>query len=147
MSLEALKTELAKSAYAELLAAGNHSAVAELLNARTQPGLVPLWEIKKAVIEAGEWYGLVIASTAHENVQVRGAAYTAVDYINDSRFTNLDPSLPSTQMLLGALVLGGVMSQGLADTIAGLSANRSSIADLLGLTITETTIAQALEAA
>lgn len=144
MNLDALKTELAKPAYAELLAAGNHSAIAAMLNARTQPGLVPLWEIKKAVIEAGEWYGIVIASTAHENLQVRGAAYTAVDYINDSRFTNLDPSLASTQMLLGALVLGGVMSQGLADTIAGLSANRASIAESFGVAVNESTIAEAL---
>lgn len=144
MNLDALKTELAKSDYDALIAAGNHSAIAAMLNAKTQPGLVPLWEIKKAVIEAGEWYGLVVASTAHENLQVRGAAYTAVDYINDSRFANLDPSLPSTQMLLGALVLGGVMTQGLADTIAGLAANRSSIAGTLGIAVNETTIAEAL---
>jgi hypothetical protein len=146
MDLQALKDELAKPAYAELLAAGNHSAVAAILNAKTLPGLVPLWEIKKAAIEAGEWFTLVAASQSHEDLESRALAFTAVDYINDQRFTNLNLSLPSTQLMLGGLVQKGVMSSGLSAAITALAANRQSIADTLGGGINEQTIAQALEA-
>lgn len=144
MNLDPLKTELAKSDYDALIAAGDHSGLAARLNAKTLPGLVPLWEIKKAAIEAGEWYSIVVAADSHEVPQVKAAAYMAKDYIDDRRFTNLDLSLPSTQQMLGGLVQGGVMSQGLVDTITGLAANRASIADSLGVAVNETTIAEAL---
>jgi len=147
MNLQALTTELVKPEYAELIAAGNHSALAAMLNAKTQPGLVPLWEIKKAAIEAGEWYTIVKAAESHEVPQVKAAAYMARDYIDDRRFANLDLSLLSTQQLLGGLVLGGVMSQGLSEAITALAANRQSIAETLGIPVNEQTIAQALESA
>ena len=133
MNLSALKTELAKPEYAELISTGNHSAIVAALTAKTLPGKVPLWEIKKAACEAGEWPVLVAAAQSHENAQVRGAALTAVSYIDDRRFENLDLSLTSTQTLLGALQQGGVLSEGLIGTITALSANRASLADQMQL--------------
>ena len=133
MNLSALKTELAKPEYAELISTGNHSAIVAALTAKTLPGKLPLWELKKLLCETGTWAAIKAARTTHENAQVKAAAVTVVDYVDDARFENIDLSLTGSQAMLGALVAGEVITQELATSIEALTANRASLADQMQL--------------
>jgi hypothetical protein len=90
--------------------------------------LVPLWQIKKLCIETGVWVAMKIAAAQTESVQLAQAATLAIEYINDTRFENLDLDLTSTQTMIGALVQGGIMTEAqseLIDDMANVKTSRA----------------------
>jgi len=96
--------------------------------------LVPLWQVKKTAIEEGCWLAIQAAvADESKSEQVRGAAAIAVDYINDQRFQNLDMDLTSTQQMLGALVVGGVITAAQSATLDALADGVISRAEEIGL--------------
>ena len=95
--------------------------------------LVPLWAVKKSAIESGCWLAIKAAALSHATPQVQGAAMIAVDYIDDQRFQNLDMDLESTQGMIAALVVGGVITQAQADALDELADESVSRASQLGL--------------
>ena len=112
-----LREELAKDAYTgmtpeQMLVAVNTPTV--LTGARQ---LVPLWKIKKLCVETGVWVAMKLAAVQTQSSQLAAVATLATEYINDTRFENLDLDLVSTKQMVGALVQGGVMTQAQADEI------------------------------
>lgn len=126
--LATLATELEDASYAANLAAGNDQAVADSLNAAKsgRRALVPLWKVKKHAIENGYWPLVKAAAYSHASATVQGAAISALDYIDDQRFTNLDFDLASTTGMLTALVAGGVMTADQKTSVEALA----TVADL-----------------
>lgn len=108
---------------------------AAAINASTQPArqLVPLWLIKRRLIETGAWLGIVQYANQGENEQWRHAAALTCIYVDDQRFENLDLDLPATQQMLGALQLAGLVTADMAAEIDSLADTMTSRAAILGL--------------
>ena len=96
--------------------------------------LVPLWQLKKFLVETGLLLALQQAATSHESVDVRAAAALTLVYIDDPRFNNLDMDLQSTKTLIGGLVLGGVVTAEVAALIDAMADTVTSRAKILGCT-------------
>jgi hypothetical protein len=113
-------------------AMSDHEA-ASAINASTQPArqLVPLWLIKRRLIETGAWLALQAAAAAESAVQP--AAKLTLEYVDDHRFENLDLDLLSTQQMLGALQAAGIVSAELAAELDTLADTTTSRAMMLGL--------------
>ena len=109
--------------------------VVTAINAETQTArqTVPLWQVKKAAIENNFWLAIKAAAASHADEQVKGVANIVLDYVDDTRFNNLDMDLVSTQTMLGALVAGGVITQDFSDLLNGLANTTTSRAAILGL--------------
>jgi hypothetical protein len=105
------------------------------LHAENQPvrQLVPLWKIKKRLIETGAWLELQKAAAGHESEQVKAAARLTLLYVDDARFENLDFDLPSTQQLLGALVQAMIVTTDMSAEIDAMANATTSRAAILGL--------------
>ena len=72
--------------------------------------LVPRWKIKDYLYRAGKW-PLLLGAQAAENLTVKGTAITAVAYLSDGDFDNLDLDLPGISQMFGVLQAAGVMSE------------------------------------
>lgn len=106
---------------------------ADAINAVTQLArqLVPLWQIKKRLVETGAL--LAIQTAAATESPIQAAAKLTIEYIDDRRFENLDMDLASTKAMVGALVAGGVVSADLAAELDGMATTATSRAAILGL--------------
>lgn len=105
------------------------------LHAENQPvrQLVPLWQIKKRLIETGAWLELQKAAVDHQSEQVKAAASLTLLYVDDARFENLDLDLASTQQLLGALVQAMIVTTDMSAEIDAMANATTSRAAILGL--------------
>lgn len=135
--------------YAPFVAAGNDQGVADLLNAKavSSSRKVPLWEIKRQALQHGYWVAIRAAATSHPNQQVQAAAISAVDFVDDFRFTTMDLSDSAVQLMLAALVSGGVMTSDQKAALDGLAVTMISRAEQLfgeGTAITNTDVSFAL---
>jgi hypothetical protein len=110
-------------AAAEAVAARDDATAAEILNSPTETvsRLLQTWEVKLLVIEAGVYPKIAAAAQSHAVELVQGAAFTAYSYVTDPSFQTLDLTRDSTQLMLGALVQGGVMEQAVVDALAALA--------------------------
>lgn len=133
MEYEKLATELATDPKSLGYAGQPHQAVADMLNATTQVGrqMLPLWLLKRRLIETGAWLALQAAAAAES--QVQPAARLALEYIEDRRFENLDLDLQSTQQMIGALVLGGIVTAALAAEMDAMATTQISRAEQIGI--------------
>jgi len=128
-----LREELQTEAYAgkppgEMLAAVNANAVPT-----GQRQVVPLWKIKKLCVETGVWLAMKAAASQTDSIPLAQVAALAIEYINDSRFENLDLDLASTQQMLGALTQAAVISTSQAADIDAMADVKTSRAmQLLG---------------
>lgn len=113
----------ANSEVASLIASRDDAGAVALLNAPTQAAtrLLQTWEVKLLVIEAGAYPLIAAAAQSHEVPQVQGAAFTAYSYVTDPSFQTLDITRESTQLMLGALVQGGVIEQSVVDALMALA--------------------------
>lgn len=133
MNYEALKAELrddpAGVGYAEM----TDQQAADAINANSQAArkLVPLWQIKKRLVETGSLLSIQAAAAVESPIQA--AAKLTLEYIDDRRFENLDMDLASTKAMVGALVAGGVVSADLAAELDGMASTTTSRAAILGL--------------
>lgn len=108
--------------------------IASLLTSdRPARQIVDIWQVKKLLLEAGEWPMLVLAQT-NENAQLAGAALSAVAYINDQRFEHLDMDLPAVQTMIGALRDAGIISQATYNSVDALATTTQTRAAELGIT-------------
>lgn len=113
MNLQALKTELADPAYAEL----SDQAAADVINAKTVDVLRPVSSASLLAWSAADGrYRKLEAATADTSSPVYSLASAAFLMIRRDA-TELDLNLPDRVALLAALVAAGVLSQGDADAI------------------------------
>lgn len=110
-------------AAAEAVAARDDAAAAALLNAPTETisRLLQTWEVKLLVIEAQAYPRIAAAAQSHTSELVQGAAFTAYSYVTDPSFETIDMTRESTQLMLGALVQGGVLEQAVVDALTALA--------------------------
>jgi len=71
--------------------------------------LVPRWEVKRLMYRQGVW-PLLLAAQANEDPQIAGVAVTAVAYLGDGDFENLDIDLPEIGGMFDALQAAGVLN-------------------------------------
>jgi hypothetical protein len=121
-----LREELETAPYAGMDAAQMLAAVNVLSVPTSERQLVPLWKIKKLCVETGVWVGMKMATIQTQSADLANVATLAMEYINDTRFENLDMDLVSTQEMIAWLVLGTVMTQGQADIIDGMADVKTS---------------------
>ena len=97
--------------------------------------LVPLWLVKKTIIEMGKWGTLVIASQSNPTVAIKSLAIDVVSYIDDpsGKFETLDMDLQSTTTMLGGLVSAGLINQTQLNTVRALANTTKSRAEELSL--------------
>lgn len=116
-------------AAAEAVAARDDAAAAALLNAPTETvsRLLQTWEVKLLVIEAQAYPRIAAAAQSHASELVQGAAFTAYSYVTDPSFQTLDITRESTQLMLGALVQGGVMEQAVVDALETLATRQVGV--------------------
>ena len=72
--------------------------------------LVPRWRIKDLLYRHGAW-PLLLAAQANANSQIAGVAITAIAYLNDADFENLDLDLPEIGGMFDALQSAGVLDE------------------------------------
>jgi hypothetical protein len=133
MNLNALKTELAKSEYADAIAAGDHAAIAATINAKTASVLRPVSSAALLAWSAanGRYRKLEVA-TADETAAFYSLASAAFLMIRRDA-TELDLNLPDRVTLLGALVAYNVLSQADADAIYALATHTIPWTQSVGL--------------
>ena len=135
MDYEKLVAELASDPVGMGYASMTDAQVSAAIAANTRPTrqLVPLWLIKRRLIETGAWLAIVQYANEGENAQVRAAAALTCIYVDDTRFENLDLDLPATQAMLGALQLAGLITAEMASEIDTLADAWTTRAAQLGL--------------
>ncbi len=135
MNYESLSNELKDAAYAEL----SDSAAAESLNAVTVTcrQLVPLWQVKKHALENGYWL-LIKAAALDTQHPAYAAAASAVEFVSDTRFENLDMDLVSTKAMIAGLVATSVMTAAQAEALDAMADYSVSRAAQLGLSLVST---------
>ncbi len=116
-------------AAAEAVASRDDAAAATLLNAPTETvsRLLQTWEVKLLVIEAGVYPKIAAAAQSHASELVQGAAFTAYSYVTDPSFQTIDLTRASTQLMLGALVQGGVLEQSVVDALTALATRQVGV--------------------
>lgn len=153
LDYDALKSDIEGGPLAAELAplaeAGRDQDVADALNRKDRPGrkLVDLWQIKLAAIEGGFWPAIKVAAASHPVPEIKAVADTVLDYVDDRRFSTIDPHRESTSAMLGALVAGSVITQEHADALTALADTTVSRAEELfgsGTVIGNMDIAKAL---
>lgn len=94
--------------------------------------LVPRWQAKQLAYLRGEW-PILMGAQSHETPEIAQVAKTAVAYLTDVDFENLDMDLPAVRDMFSGLVQAGVVTQALFDEIDALASYNISIAENLGL--------------
>jgi hypothetical protein len=121
MNLDPLKTELAKSDYDAMIAAGDHSGLAAMLNAKTVSLLRPVSSASLLAWSAqNNRFRKIEAATADVNSPVYSLASAAMLLIRRDG-TELDLNLPDRVAMLSALVGSGVLEQSDANAITTLA--------------------------
>lgn len=150
-----IETDPAGVGYAALVAAGNDTAVAGLLNADfdTHLGLVGIpdvqAELHKFVHSSGLPVWLVIEDTADDTQANAGlrAACRMVRAVATSRYENVDLSLLAVAGALDALLLGGVLTEAQREALDDLATRARSRAEVVfgaGVVVSHTDVAVAL---
>lgn len=141
MNLEALATELTNDPLARGYATMTPvQAAASLMTAnRNVRRLVPTWQIKKAVIEMGQWGLIVIASQSSSTAATKALAISVLAYVDDpsGKIEAVDMDLASTQGMMTGLVGAGLLSQQQANELSALASKTISRAEELGLGLVE----------
>jgi hypothetical protein len=134
MDLQALKAELTADPLGRGYSTMSDQEAADSLNAANVAArrLVPLWEVKKLLIESFRWPAIV-AGQANAVPEIAAACLSAVAYIDDARFENLDMDILATQAMIGVLVSGGIVSQAEADSLYALASVTTSRSAQLNL--------------
>ena len=135
MDYDILTAELAADPVGMGYASMTDAEVSAAIMASTRPTRqkVPLWEVKKRLIETGAWLAIVQYANEGEDAQVRAAAALTCIYVDDHRFENLEIDLPATQQMLGALQLAGLITEAMASEIDTLADAWTTRAAQLGL--------------
>lgn len=107
--------------------AGNDVACADVLNAKTEPGLVPIAEISQWSFLQGV-APVINAHASNVSSPLYGLCYTVNAYFNSNRFLNIDLNLPQVVIMVNGLLAGGIVTQDQFDELIGLANNRVSIA-------------------
>lgn len=104
------------------LAPGDAQAAYEWFRAQTVTKREPvdLWRVQRALIETGEWPGIVLAQQS-TSPPVAGLAISAVSYIGSPRFEHIDMDLESAQAMVAGLVSAGLISQSSADALDAMA--------------------------
>lgn len=149
----ALADEIANGPLAEslapLVAAGRDADVAAALNVKQYAGPVPIVEVSSLFINEGIT-GLLKAALDNSETpgMVRVLCHLALTLVEqDYRLTTCDTAAPQFATVAGGLVVAGLMTQTQVDTLVGMSANRSSRAEVLwgdGVRVTADNVAKAL---
>jgi len=130
------------------LAGLSDSEIANALNARDVPGLVPLDELNAKADELGVTFALLVA---RENPLVTGQLKAAVEQslrLFDARYNHIDLTLPMVATVLAALGQAGIVTQAQSDQLLAMSQNRSSRAErALGRFASHEDVAAALRGA
>ena len=99
-------------------------AAADLLNAKTQRGLIPLWELAIHLIETGIRAKLKAAAATSI------AADAAIDYLDCPHVGNLDLDRPVVAGMFAQLAFEGTLTEAEAAGIQALAENRRSYAEI-----------------
>ena len=134
MDYSKLKAELADDpagiGYASMTDAERYAAY----HARTQPVrvLVPRWKIKEAIYLAGRWPALVDLQS-NENADLATLARTAVAYLSDEDFENVNLDYPIVKTMLDTLLAVGLLTQELRDVIEAFGDDLVSRGQQIGM--------------
>lgn len=130
----ALAAELAADPLGRGYAAMDAEQAAAALNLvdRTVRQLVPLWQVKKALIEWEVWPAVVAGQAAADPTKA-GLCLLIVSYVDDPRFEHLDLDLESSKRLLGGAVLMGLITAEQSAFLDALATVPVSRATELGL--------------
>ncbi len=121
---------LARPDCADAVAARDLDALAAIMSAgRTRPARVAIEDIQARLDSMGEW-DLIEAAANDPADPVRAAAAAVVHIGFKARYKNIDMQLPRVQMVFGALVATGKMSQETFDFFNALSAEPDPISRL-----------------
>lgn len=118
----ALKDDiLARPDLADAVAARDLDAIAALMSARrTKSRRVAIDEIQARLDSTGEW-GAIEAAASNTSDAVQQAAAAVVHVGFKARYLNIDMELARVQMMFGALVQTGKISQATFDYFNALS--------------------------
>ena len=82
--------------------------------------LVPRWKIKDMLYRHGAW-PLLLAAQGNATPQIAGVAITAIAYLNDADFENLDLDLPEIGGMFDALQSAGVLDEAGRDELDAMA--------------------------
>lgn len=123
---------------------GNDSACYQILNNKTQRGLVPIEEVVRWSFLNGT-APVINAHALNTNSPLYGVCYTANAYFNNPRFQNIDLYLPQVMYMLNGLVQGGVLTQTQLDDLMTLAENRNTVSyNVLGYETTVMDVSNAM---
>lgn len=125
-----LRQELGRPEYAGLDAEQIRAAIYAVDRPTRQ--LVPLWRVKRALVEAQEW-PMIVAGQTNPDVTVAGLCITIVSYVDDPRFEHLDMDLPSTRAMMAGAVSAGLTSKATVEAIDAMADGLISRAAELGI--------------
>lgn len=142
--MSALKDELTNDplglGYAPLVASQDYNGLAEMLNIPRLEikvsQMVPRHQVKTLLLGTGE----ILAIKASENAYAQSTMF----YLNDSDYQNVDLTLPVVQGMLAALLSENLLTQDTVDAIQAMGLRPASRAEQLGLRVTDSDIANAL---
>lgn len=104
------------------------------IHAENQPirVLAPRWKIKEAIYLAGRWPALVDLQ-ANENADLATLARTAVAYLSDTDFENVNLDYVMVGTMLDTLLAVGLLTAELRAAIHAMGDSLTSRATILGL--------------
>ena len=94
--------------------------------------LAPRWRVKEELYCAGQWPALLVAQT-HEDPAIAGLAATAVAFLTDGDFENINLDRLEVAGMLDALQAAGLLTSELRATIDALADAIITPAQSLGI--------------
>ena len=128
--MNALIEELSKPEYASL----TDQEAADAINAKTVDVAVkvPNWKIKQHAVLNGYW-PVVKAGQLDADTAKAGLCMTIIDWIEDTRISTTDFSLPQVQSMIAGLVTFGLIAQAQADELNAMATETVSWTSTVGL--------------
>lgn len=128
--MNALIEELSKPEYASL----TDQEAADAINAKTVDVAVkvPNWKIKQHAVLNGYW-PVVKAGQLDADTAKAGLCTTIIDWIEDTRISTTDFSLPQVQSMIAGLVSYSLITQAHADELNAMATETVSWTSTVGL--------------
>ena len=128
--MNALIEELSKPEYASL----TDQEAADAINAKTVDVAVkvPNWKIKQHAVLNGYW-PVVKAGQLDADTAKAGLCMTIIDWVEDTRISNTDFSLPQVQSMLAGLVNYSLITHAQADELNAMATETVSWTSTVGL--------------
>ena len=128
--MDPLVEELSKPEYQGL----TDQEAADAINAKTVDATVkvPNWKIKQHAVLNSYW-PVVKAGQLDADTAKAGLCMTIIDWIEDTRISTTDFSLPQVQSMIAGLVSYGLITQAQADELNAMATETVSWTSTVGL--------------